>query len=140
MGLVWRITRYPTNKRLAPMLGVLVPALRRDGELEMTDAAGASLVAMSPATIDRRLPLARKLLMPRSRISRARCSSTRSYPHLVGMGRRAAGFVEIDLVGREGGNLFGEGSAHEQCCSSEGTRRRSATVGTRPTSSKASGD
>ena len=45
----------PAGKRLAPMLAVLVPMLRRDGELDLTDAEAALLVAMSAATIDRRL-------------------------------------------------------------------------------------
>lgn len=37
------------------MLKTLVPLLRRDGELDLTDAAADLLVAMSAATIDRRL-------------------------------------------------------------------------------------
>ena len=45
----------PTGKRLAPMLGELVPMLRRFGELDIDDDTAALLVAMSPATIDRRL-------------------------------------------------------------------------------------
>lgn len=34
----WAVLRAPTGKRLAPTLPVLVPILRRDGELELTDA------------------------------------------------------------------------------------------------------
>lgn len=37
------------------MLAVLVPMLRRDDELELSDAEAALLVRMSAATIDRRL-------------------------------------------------------------------------------------
>ena len=33
----WRVARSPAGKRLAPMLAVLVPMLRRDGELDLTD-------------------------------------------------------------------------------------------------------
>jgi hypothetical protein len=51
----WAVLRAPTGKRLAPMLPVLVPVLRRDGELDLTDGEAALLVAMSAATIDRRL-------------------------------------------------------------------------------------
>ena len=51
----WAVLRAPSGKRLAPMLAVLVPVLRRDGELDLTDGEAALLVAMSAATIDRRL-------------------------------------------------------------------------------------
>ena len=37
LELCWRVARYPAGKRLAPMLPVLVPLLRRDGELDLTD-------------------------------------------------------------------------------------------------------
>lgn len=52
----WAVLRAPAGKRLAPMLAVLavlVPLLRRDGELDLTDAEAALLVEMSAATIDR---------------------------------------------------------------------------------------
>lgn len=51
----WAVLRAPAEKRLAPMPGLLVPLLRRDNELELTDAEAALLVRMSAATIDRRL-------------------------------------------------------------------------------------
>jgi len=34
----WAVLRAPAGKRLAPMLPVLVALLRRDGELDLTDA------------------------------------------------------------------------------------------------------
>lgn len=55
LELCWRVSRCPAGKRLAPMLAVLVPLMRRDGELELTDEEAALLVEMSAATIDRRL-------------------------------------------------------------------------------------
>ncbi|WP_194088209.1 hypothetical protein [Cryobacterium sp. Hh38] len=57
----------PAGKRLAPMLGVLVPLLRRDGELDLTDDEAALLVRMSAATIDRRLAPERAKLLSRGR-------------------------------------------------------------------------
>ena len=63
----WAVLRAPAGKRLAPMLEVLVPVLRRDGELDLTDAEAALLVAMSAATIDRRLAGERAKLMARGR-------------------------------------------------------------------------
>ena len=37
LELVWRVARCPAGKRLAPMLALLVPMLRRDGEIDLTD-------------------------------------------------------------------------------------------------------
>ena len=51
----WAVLRAPAGKRLAPMIAVRVPILRRYGELDLTDREAALLVAMSAATIDRRL-------------------------------------------------------------------------------------
>src|SRR5881409_1559041 len=45
--LCWAVLRAPAGKRLAPMLPVLVPILRRDGELDLTDAEAALLCRMS---------------------------------------------------------------------------------------------
>jgi len=50
----WAVLGAPAGKRLAPMLEVLVPILRRDGQLDLSDDEAALLVAMSAAMIDRR--------------------------------------------------------------------------------------
>ena len=63
----WAVLRAPAGKRLAPMLGVLVPLLRRDDELDLTDAEAALLVRISAATIDRRLAGERSKLLSRGR-------------------------------------------------------------------------
>jgi len=51
----WAVLGMPAGKRLAPVLGELVPILRRFGELDVDDDTAALLVDMSAATIDRRL-------------------------------------------------------------------------------------
>jgi hypothetical protein len=61
----WAVLRAPAGKRLAPMLPVLVPILRRDDELDLTDDEAAQLCRMSAATIDRRLAAERAKMMPR---------------------------------------------------------------------------
>lgn len=43
--------RTPAGKWLAPVLPVLVPGLRRDGELALSDESAALLMRMSAATI-----------------------------------------------------------------------------------------
>lgn len=56
----WAVLGMPAGKRLAPMLGELVAILRPFGELVIDDDTAAPLVAMSAATIDRRLAPERK--------------------------------------------------------------------------------
>lgn len=59
--------RAPAGKRLAPMLRVLVPILRREGELDLTYDEADLLYRMSAATIDRLLAPERAKMMPRGR-------------------------------------------------------------------------
>jgi hypothetical protein len=112
-GLVvcWTLLRAPAGKRLAPMLAVAVPLLRRDGDLVLTDEEAALLVSMSPATIDRRLAAERAKLASRG------CSHTKPGSLLKSQipirtwsdwSDDRPGFIEIDLVGHEGGNSSGE--------------------------------
>lgn len=107
----WCVARFPAGKRLAPMLPTLVPMLRRDGELDLTDNEAALLVEMSAATIDRRLGPAKE------RDGFTATSHTKPGSMLKSQipirtwsewDETSPGFVEIDLVGHEGGNSHGE--------------------------------
>jgi Integrase core domain len=107
----WCVTRFSAGKRLAPMLASLVPMLLRDGELDLDDTEAALLVAMSAATIDRRLRPAKE------RDGFAAMSHTKPGSILKSQipirtwsewDDTTPGFVEIDLVGHEGGNSHGE--------------------------------
>ena len=107
----WAVLRAPAGKRLAPMLGTLVPILRRDGELDLSDAEAALLVKMSAATIDRRLAHERAKVMPRGRTHTKPGSLLKSQIPVrtwADWDDARPGFVEIDLVGHEGGNSRGE--------------------------------
>jgi len=107
----WRVARCPAGKRLAPMLAVLVPMLRRDGELVLDDSEAALLVAMSPATIDRRLVNAKAVAGFTGRSHTKPGSLLKSQIPIRTWSEwdeNTPGFVEIDLVGHEGGNSFGE--------------------------------
>jgi hypothetical protein len=111
LELCWRVARAPAGKRLAPMLPVLVPLLRRDGELELTDTQAELLVSMSPATIDRRLRGPKALAEFRGRSHTKPGGLLKSQIPIrtwSEWNEAAPGFVEIDLVGHEGGNSFGE--------------------------------
>ena len=111
LELCWRATRTPAGKRLAPMLPVLVPLLRRDGELDLSDHEAELLTTMSAATIDRRLEGAKVLagFRGKSHTKPGMLLKTqipiRTWSEWDDV---KPGFVEIDLVGHEGGNSFGE--------------------------------
>jgi hypothetical protein len=111
LTVCWMLTRTPAGKRLAPMLATIVPLLRRDGEITMTDADAALLVSMSAASIDRHLAPERAKLFPRGRSHTKPGTLLKSQIPVrtwAQWSENMPGFVEIDLVGHEGGNSSGE--------------------------------
>jgi len=107
----WAVQGTPCGRLLAPALEDLVPRLRRFGELEIDDATAALLVKIAPATIDRRLKPDRAKLTPRGRSHTKPGSLLKdSIPMRTWAEWNDAkpGFVEIDLVGHEGGTARGE--------------------------------
>ena len=107
----WAVLRAPAGRLLAPMLPVLVPLLRRDKELVITDAQADLLMRMSAATIDRKLAGERAKLFPRGRSHTKPGTLLKSQIPIRTWAEwddAVPGFVEIDLVGHEGGNNFGE--------------------------------
>jgi len=111
LAVCWRVSRYPTGKRLAPMLSVLVRSLRRDGVVVLDDAQTRLLCQMSPATVDRRLASRRHLLSPKGRSHTKPGTLLKSQIPIRTWSEwdeGRPGFSEIDLVGHEGGNPLGE--------------------------------
>jgi hypothetical protein len=107
----WAVLRAPAGKLLAPMLPVLVPLLRRDGDLTLTDAQARLLMNMSAATIDRKLAPERAKMIQRGRSHTKPGSLLKSQIPIrtwADWDDAVPGFVEIDLVGHEGGNSSGE--------------------------------
>jgi hypothetical protein len=109
---VWAVLDGPTGKRVAPVMGELVACLRRHGELDISEATAVALCSMSAATIDRRLAGDRAAM----RLGRGR-SLTKPGSLLKSQipmrtwadwDDAVPGFVEIDLVGHDGGDLNGE--------------------------------
>ena len=93
------------------MMGDLVPRLRRFAELEVTDEVAAALVVMSPATMDRRLAPDRATMVLKGRSHTKPGSLLKDQIPIrtwVQWDDAVPGFVEIDLVGHEGGNAVGE--------------------------------
>ena len=111
LATCWKLCRTPAGKRLAPMLATIVPLLRRDGDIELDDEEAALLVSMSAATIDRHLAAERARLMFRGRSHTKPGTLLKSQIPIrtwAEWTEDLPGFVEIDLVGHEGGNSSGE--------------------------------
>ena len=107
----WAVLGAPTGKRLAPVMGELVATLRRFGEFDVSDELAAALTAMSPATMDRRLAPDRAAMTLRGRSHTKPGSLLKDAIAIRTWAQwddAAPGFVEIDLVGHEGGNAIGE--------------------------------
>lgn len=107
----WATLGGPSGKRLAPALSDLVPALLGHGELDLDGPGIDALLAMSAATIDRRLTPYRTGLVASKGRSMTRPGSLlkSSIPlktwHQWDDAR--PGFLEIDLVSHDGGDNNG---------------------------------
>jgi hypothetical protein len=100
--LCWAVLRAPAGKLLAAQMPELVPLLRHEGALEVSDAQAVLLVRMSAATIDRRLAGERAKLLPRGRSHTKPGSLLKSQIPMRTWAQwddAVPGFVEIDLVG-----------------------------------------
>jgi hypothetical protein len=107
----WAVLGMPAGKRLAPILAELVAILRRHGELDIDDDTATLLAGMSAATIDRRLAGERKKHELRGRSHTKPGTLLKSQIPIRTWAQwddAVPGFVEIDLVGHEGGNAVGE--------------------------------
>ncbi len=107
----WAVLGAPTGKRLAPVMADLVPRLRRFGELEVSDEVAAGLLRMAASTMDRRLASDRDAMTLRGRSHTKPGSLLKDAIAIRTWAQwddAVPGFVEIDLVGHEGGNAMGE--------------------------------
>lgn len=107
----WAVLGAPAGKRMAPFLAELVPRLRACGELDISDDTAGLLMRMSAATIDRRLAADRGKLEVRGRSHTKPGSLLKDAIPIrtwADWDDAAPGFVEIDLVGHEGGNAAGD--------------------------------
>jgi transposase InsO family protein len=109
----WAVLDGPTGKRLHAGLPEVLANLARHGHLQGTDPGTiAQVLAMSPATIDRRLAPARVGLVARKTIAHTRPGSMlkASIPMKTWAewNDHEPGFVQIDLVGHEGGDNNGQ--------------------------------
>jgi len=111
LRLCWAVLGAPAGKRMAPFLPELVARLRAVGELDIDEDTAAALGRLSAATIDRRLAGDRAKLLPRGRSHTKPGSLLKSQIPVrtwADWDDAVPGFVEIDLVGHEGGNSSGD--------------------------------
>ena len=105
---VWRIMDYICGKRLAPVLAEIVERLERRGELKGTVQTRKKLARMSAATADRLLRGERKKYQLKGR-GHTRPGSL--LKHQIPLrtfsewDEQQPGFLEIDLVGHDGGTI-----------------------------------
>jgi hypothetical protein len=106
----WAVLDAPTGKRLAPFLPEIVDRLVACGELHLSDHTRDQLVRLSAATIDRRLAGDRARWQLRGHSLTKPGSLLKSQIPIrtwADWDDTQPGFVEIDLVGHEGGNPAG---------------------------------
>lgn len=108
---IWAIMDFVCGKRLAAILPEVVPILERHHEVELNDEIRDKLLSISAATIDRLLAPERKKWELKGR------SGTKPgtlLKHQIPIrtfaewNEKQAGFVEIDLVGHDGGDASGD--------------------------------
>lgn len=109
----WAALDGPSGKRLQPALPQVLSNMAHHGHLEGVDGGILEKVlAMSPATIDRRLAPARQGLETRRPISHTRPGSMLKSSIPMKTWREwndtEPGFIQIDLVGHEGGDNNGQ--------------------------------
>lgn len=108
---IWLIMGFICGKRLKPALKEVVPILERYKEIEVDRIVREKLSKISAATIDRVLAHERK---KRSLRQRSRTKPGTLLKHQIPVrtfsewDEQTPGFVEIDLVGHEGGEPGGE--------------------------------
>lgn len=107
----WEMMDYICGKRLAPILKELIPRLIRFREIRLTQEAKDKLMKISPATIDRILASERKKYKIKGRANTKPGTLLKSQISIRTFSQwddKRPGFVEIDLVGHDGGDGSGE--------------------------------
>jgi len=108
---IWDIMDYICGKRLAPVLKEIVIRLQRCREIRISDAVREKLFKISPATIDRLLAKERKRQQIKGRSNTKPGTLLKSQIPIRTFSDwddKRPGFVEIDLVGHDGGDGSGE--------------------------------
>ena len=106
--ILWEASDRICGKRLKALLPLLLPALERNGHLQLEPATRTMLTEISAATIDRLLREVRST-SDGNRARRAPTALRRSVPirAFADWGETNPGFMEMDLVAHCGGKMAG---------------------------------
>ena len=108
---IWEVCGYICGKRLGPYLKEIVPVLEKHGELSVGRETRAKLLKMSAATVDRLLGAEKKKLRLKPRCRTKPGSLLKSQIPVrtfADWDEKKAGFLEVDLVGHDGGTTRGD--------------------------------
>ena len=108
---IWCLFDYMCGKRLAVVLRTTVDTLIEAGELKVSSAVRQKLSRISPATIDRLLAGEKKKLRLKGRsLTKPGTLLKHQIPirTFSQWDEKRAGFLEIDMVGHEGGDPHGD--------------------------------
>jgi hypothetical protein len=108
---VWFIWDCPCGRRMVPVLRNMLAVLYKFGELQFDAEVDGKLRRISAATIDRMLRREKKMLRLKGRSHTKPASLLKQQIPVRtfdGWDENRPGFVEIDLVGHEGGVSHGE--------------------------------
>jgi hypothetical protein len=108
---IWVIMDCICGKRIRPMLKEMLPILQRHKEIKVTREITKKLLRISASTIDRILKPERKKYELKGRsLTKPGTLLRHQIPirTFSEWNEQRPGFVEIDLVGHEGGNLRGD--------------------------------
>jgi hypothetical protein len=108
---IWKILDCPCGKRLAPYLPIIVPHLERFDEIRLNPEQRERLLAISPATVDRILAHVKQEYRIKQR---SHTKPGTLLKHQIPIrtfsewDENKPGFMEVDLVGHDGGSAAGE--------------------------------
>jgi hypothetical protein len=108
---VWAIYGFLCGKRMAPFMREAVEVLERCDEITLTRPVKRQLLAMSPATIDRRLKADRKRHELKGRSGTKPGTLLKAQIPIrtfADWDDAVPGFCECDLVGHDGGSGYGD--------------------------------
>jgi hypothetical protein len=132
---VWAILDCPCGKRLVAAIPETLRALEKFGEIKLKEGLREKLLAMSASTADRLLASERRKIEIKSR-SKTRPGSLLKHQIPIRTFSEwddaRVGFLEIDLVGHDGGNTSGD-----YCQSLDGTDVKSGWTELRALRNKA---
>jgi hypothetical protein len=108
---LWMIMDYICGKRLVAVLSIVIPKLEEFGEIELAPEVRQKLYQISASTIDRILAPQREKLQLKGKSHTKPGTLLKSQIPIRTFSEwneQKPGFVEIDLVGHDGGNSHGE--------------------------------